>query len=102
MDLLLTGKTVLKSDQCQKNILRLAECLEMELLNKNISADADLNTDGKEYEWIKTEDNIINYTDQDASLVSSNRREQLMEWGKNKINSTEINSDEQNILGTRD
>ena len=94
MDLLLTGKTVLKSDQCQKNILRLAECLEMELLNKNISAEADLNTDGKEYEWIKTEDNIINCTDQDASLVSSNRREPLMEWGNNEINSTEINSDE--------
>ena len=94
MDLLLTGKTVLNTDQCQKNILRLAECLEMELLNQNISAEADLNTEGKEYEWIKTEDDIINDYEQDASLISLNMMHPLMEWENNNINSTIINSDE--------
>ena len=94
MDLLLTGKTVLNTDQCQKNILRLAECLEMELLNQNISAEADLNTEGKEYEWIKTEDDIINDNEQNASPISSNRRQPLMEWEKNNINSTITDSDE--------
>ena len=97
MDLLLTGKTVLNTDQCQKNILRLAECLEMELLNQNISAEADLNTEGKEYEWIKTEDDIINDNEQNASPISLNRREPLMEWEKNNINSTITDSDE--LLG---
>ena len=94
MDLLLTGKTVLNTDQCQKNILRLAECLEMELLNQNISAEADLNTEGKEYEWIKTEDDIINDNEQNASPISSNRRQPLMEWENNNINSTITDSDE--------
>ena len=94
MDLLLTGKTVLNTDQCQKNILRLAECLEMELLNQNISAEADLNTEGKEYEWIKTEDDIINDNEQNASPISSNRRQPLMEWENNNINSTITDIDE--------
>ena len=95
MDLLLTGKTVMKSDQCQKNILRLAECLEMELLNKNISAEADLNTEVKEYEWIKTEDDIVNDIDNEQNAsVSSNRRDPLIEWKNTKINSTIIDCDE--------
>ena len=95
MDLLLTGKTVLKSDQCRKNILRLAECLEMELLNKNISAEADLNTEVKEYEWIKTEDDIVNDIDNEQNAsVSSNRRDPLIEWKNTKINSTIIDCDE--------